>query len=285
MSLQPPIEYVKDDGLLAPEVGAWAEEKYRIVELYDTLFSSGMKKKWGCRVYIDLFAAAGHAKIKGTNRIVRGSPLIALSVPDRFDKYIFCEKDQERLSALKSRVQTKYASADVEFVEGDCNSEVQEILDKIPSHSSKNKVLSFCFIDPYKIGELQFQTVSALSKKFMDFLIVLAVGMDATRNKAVYTDPKNHQIQRFLDVDDWRARWNVARTRKILFRHFLAREYASQMQTLSYLTVPLEKMKEVRSDDKNLPLYHLAFFSRHELGYTFWEQVLKYSSDQQSLNL
>jgi three-Cys-motif partner protein len=285
MSLQSPSEYVTDDGLLAPEVRAWAEEKYRIVDLYDTLFSSGIKKKWDCRVYIDLFAAAGHAKIKGTNRIVRGSPLIALSVPDKFDKYIFCEKDQERLDALKSRVQSKYAAAKVEYVEGDCNSKVQEILDKIPPHSSTHKVLSFCFIDPYKIGDLQFQTVSALSEKFMDFLIILAVGMDATRNEAVYTDPKNHQIERFLGVADWRTRWNVARTQKVLFRHFLAKEYASQMQTLSYLPVPLEKMKEVRSDDKNLPLYHLAFFSRHKLGYTFWDQVLKYSSDQQSLNL
>jgi three-Cys-motif partner protein len=208
-----------------------------------------------------------------------------LSVPDRFDKYIFCEKDHERLNALKSRVQSKYASIDVEFIEGDCNSKVQEILDKIPPHSPKNKVLSFCFIDPYKIGALQFETVSALSKKFMDFLIVLAVGMDATRNEAIYTDPKNNQIQNFLGVGDWRVHWSVAQKQKMLFRHFLAREYASQMKTLAYLSVPLEKMKEVRSDDRNLLLYHLAFFSRHELGYTFWEQVLKYSSAQQSLNL
>ena len=36
-------EYLSDDGLETPEVGAWAEEKYRIVNLYDTLFSTGMK--------------------------------------------------------------------------------------------------------------------------------------------------------------------------------------------------------------------------------------------------
>ena len=43
-----------DDGLPSPDVGGWAETKYRLLDLYDTLFSTGMKKKWDQRVYIDL---------------------------------------------------------------------------------------------------------------------------------------------------------------------------------------------------------------------------------------
>lgn len=39
----------------------------------------------------------------------------------------------------------------------------------------------------------------------------------------------------------------------------------------------------VRSNEKNLPLYHLAFFSKHPRGYEFWNQVLKYGTDQLSL--
>jgi hypothetical protein len=71
MSLQPRTGYVNDDGLVVPEVGVWAEEKYRIIELYDALFSSGMKRKWDCRVYIDLFSAAGHAKTKEQTALFR----------------------------------------------------------------------------------------------------------------------------------------------------------------------------------------------------------------------
>jgi hypothetical protein len=41
-------------------------------------------------------------------------------------------------------------------------------------------------------------------------------------------------------------------------------------------------MKLVRSDDKNLPLYYLALFSRHDTAYKFWKDVLKYSTDQSS---
>jgi hypothetical protein len=52
------------------------------------------------------------------------------------------------------------------------------------------------------------------------------------------------------------------------------------MESLRYLRQELHRMKLVRSDEKNLPLYYLALFSRHETAYDFWEDVLKYSDDQ-----
>jgi hypothetical protein len=55
------------------------------------------------------------------------------------------------------------------------------------------------------------------------------------------------------------------------------------MEGLGYLPTPLYKMKRVRSDEKNLPLYYIALFSRKELAYKFWDDVLKYHTDQMSL--
>ena len=82
--------HAEDDGLICPEVGGWAENKYRLLALYDKLFSTGMKNKWDQRVYIDLYAGAGYSRIQGTKTVLMGSPIIALTVPDTFDKYIFC---------------------------------------------------------------------------------------------------------------------------------------------------------------------------------------------------
>lgn len=56
---------------------------------------------------------------------------------------------------------------------------------------------------------------------------------------------------------------------------FLATEYASGMESLRYLKTPLHTMHKVRSDEKNLPLYYLAMFSRHERAYEFWELLAK----------
>jgi hypothetical protein len=54
------------------------------------------------------------------------------------------------------------------------------------------------------------------------------------------------------------------------------------MEKLEYLPQSWDRMKGVRSDEKNLPLYRRALFSRHPLAYQYWDEVLKYSSDQQN---
>ena len=55
------------------------------------------------------------------------------------------------------------------------------------------------------------------------------------------------------------------------------------MLKLKYNYSGLSDMKQIRSQDKNLPLYHLAFFSRSQLGNKFWKEAKKYSNDQLDL--
>lgn len=153
---------VDDDGLASPEIGGWAEDKYRLIALYDALFSTGMTHKWEQRVYVDLYAGAGISRIEGTNTFLKGSPLIALTVPDPFDKYIFCEEDGALLGALKARVQRIAPQANVEYVEESCDSKVEEICGHIPRASATNKVLNLCMVDPFDFG-LKFSTLRRLS--------------------------------------------------------------------------------------------------------------------------
>jgi hypothetical protein len=75
----------------------------------------------------------------------------------------------------------------------------------------------------------------------------------------------------------------AAEKKGIPFRQFLADLYSSQMVTLGYMRVPVSKMKEIYSDERNISLYHLAFFSKNERGYEFWNKVLKSADPQQSL--
>lgn len=272
----------KPDGLPIPEVGSWAETKYRLVALYDRLFSTGMKAKWDTRVYIDLYAGAGYARIRGTDRIIYGSPLLALDVSDPFDKYIFCEANAAFLQALEHRVARLFPRANAELIAGDCNDKIDEIYAAIPKSSRRHTVLSFCFVDPLDIG-IKFSTVRKLASHRMDFLVLLALYMDANRNVAHYTSPTNPKVDDFLDADSWRERWQAEQYKGTSFPRFLAKEYARQMEALGYLHTPLYKMKEVRSDERNLPLYHLALFYKHDLAYKFWDQVLQYGADQRSL--
>ena len=271
----------EDDGLPCPEVGAWAEDKYTLVGLYDRLFSTAMKKKWPTRVYIDLYSGPGFVRVRGTGRMLMCSPLLALGVPDPFDKYIFCESDPELLAALQSRVRRYSPTAKATFICGDCNEKIDEICASIPVSSPGRGVLTFCFVDPFDIS-IKFSTVKRLSSHFIDFLILLALHVDANRNVEHYFNSRNSKVDEFLDLPDWRERWIIAKSQRGRFPRFLAEEYSGQMQKLEYLPQSWDRMKQVRSDEKNLPLYHLALFSRHPLAYKYWDEVLKYSSDQQN---
>jgi three-Cys-motif partner protein len=210
---------VDDHGLVCGELHHWAEEKYRLLALYDELFSSGMKKKWHQRVYIDLYAGAGFGHIQGTRTFLKGSPMIALTVDYPFDKYILCEQDEQLLTALKTRSGRIAPKANVSYIPGNCDAKVDEICRAIPKGSSNHRVLSLCIVDPFDFG-IKFDTLKKLSQFYIDFVVLLAIGMDANRNYEHYVEGHSPKIDEALGNSEWRDRWKAAGARRPDFRHF-----------------------------------------------------------------
>ena len=172
--------------------------------------------------------------------------------------------------------------ADVAYILGNCDTQIEEIYKQLPKGSSTNKVLSLCLMDPFDFG-LKFETLHRLSTAFMDFVVLLAIGMDANRNYEHYVEGDSTKVDEALGNREWRERWKAVGVRRSDFRPFLAGEFCRSMEALGYLKKPLDRMKLVRSVEKNLPLYYLALFSRSETAFKFWDDVLGYSTDQKSL--
>ncbi len=57
------------------------------------------------------------------------------------------------------------------------------------------------------------------------------------------------------------------------------------MAQIGFAPMELDEMIKVRTTEKRLPLYYLAFFSKHDKGLEFWRQVRKYAPDQLTLPL
>ena len=271
---------LQDDGLETPEIGSWGEHKYRLAQGYARVFATAMKRKWDQRVYVDLYAGAGRARIEGTERIVLTSPLRALKLPDPFDQYVFCEIDPKLLDTLRARVSREHKSAKVSFVPGDVNIKIGEVLAKLPVPSKSNKVLIFCFADPFKLDDLKFETIRQLSSRYVDFLILVPTEMDANRNERRYSQPENKTLDEFFGDANWRIEWDKARHAREPFWGFVLKHFASRMEALKYLDQAAEQAELIRSVQKNLPLYRLAFFSRSHLGARFWKDVRKYATPQ-----
>lgn len=268
-------DFAEDDGLVCNPTGGWAEEKYRLLKGYYAQFSTGTKKTWPQRTYVDLYAGPGYSRIKG-GEILKGSPILALSVQDQFDRYILCEENPEYLAALKTRVARDYPFANVEFFAGDCNAQIDEILACIPSAHN----LSLCLVDPYNLS-IRYETLAKLAARRIDLLCLLALHMDANRAYDVYMNQDASKVDAFLGTTDWKQRFLNSGRKRSDFPIFLAECFAAQMQKLGFEETPTHSMHLVRADDRNVPLYHLALFSKSTLAYKFWDQSRTSSTPQQ----
>ena len=196
-----------DDGLSLPEVGHWSETKYSLITQYAERFATAMKKKWDSRIYIDLFAGAGYARIKHSAKIVETSSFLALGVRHPFDRYVLCEKDAENSTSLGERIGRHRLASCVNIIRGACNASVERILAAVPRGSQSHKVLSFCVVDPFGLSDLRFATLEGLSERFMDFLILIPSYMDAHRNLDRYIAPANRAVADFTGDENWRLAW------------------------------------------------------------------------------
>lgn len=274
-----PIIEVKDDGLNIPEVRQWSLEKYKLVGSYCDIFTTGMKGKWNQLVYLDLFAGSGYSRIKESGKVFLASPLIAMSIPNIFSKYILCEEDKEKYNSLRARIDRDYSHLNVEILNVNSNKSINKIRSVIPPFRKGNTMLPFCFVDPYSLN-LLFNTIKELGSNInMDFLILQALHMDGNRNFSKYLKDENERIGEYLDNQNWRDDFNRdCNGNKSKFVKFLADQYTARMKLLHY--IPENNMHQIRSNDKNLPLYYLAFYSKHPRGIDYYKRIEKYSNQQ-----
>ena len=204
-----------------------------------------------------------------------------MSLPNPFTKYILCEEDDKCFFPLESRVNRVFPNKDVSLFHGDSNLLVDKIKATIPKFSKDNTGLSFAFVDPYSLN-LHFNTIQKLSELRIDFLILLAFQMDANRNYKRYYEEENFKVEQFLKDKNWRNTLNDGYfDDPITFVKFLGKSYREKMNSLGYIST--DTFIKIQSDNKNLPLYYLAFFSKDKLGSKFWQEVQKYANPQISL--
>lgn len=269
--------------MITPEVGVWAKEKYILLQTYADIFTRSMKDRWDSLVYIDLFAGAGRSKIKSTGEIVESSPILAVNLTNKFSKYIFCDSDKDKIEALQKRVIRNNENVNAEYIISDVNESINKVIDHIPIPNKINTVLSFCFVDPYNLDNLSFTTIETIANaRFTDFLVLVPTDMDANRNVSIYCDNGNINVDKFIGNRDWRNKWLSFEPRNN-FGLFILNEFSEHMKILGYKQSDAHESVLVRNQQKNAPLYRLAFYSKHDLGKTFWKEAKKYSNPQTSI--
>lgn len=269
-----------NDGLPVVRKRSRLEDKYKTLLNYMQEFSTGMKNSWS-RVYVDLYAGSGVVTLEGSSKYHKGSSLLALSVPDIFDKYILCEEDPDLCDALRKRVGKSFGNANTVIVQGDCNKQVGKIMSEVPNTINGRHTLTLCVLDPNSL-DVKMNTIRQMASiGKVDFIVLMALMMDANRNLKNYLRSNNKKVEEFLGEKNWRNDWKQFQQRDDSFPRFLADRFEKKIKEFGYKFESEEApKKEIRSNEKNLPLYHLAFFSKHKKGFEFWKEAIKYSTSQ-----
>jgi three-Cys-motif partner protein len=173
-----------------------------------------------------------------------------------------------------------FSARQTRFVPGDSNENVDEILSYIPQYSKTFRVLTFCFVDPFNVDNLKFETIRRLAggDRRIDFLVLVPSGMDAQRN----WQHDNNLYTEFLGNRDWRTEWQHQQQTHRSFANFFVDEFGKSMDRIGFRWGGTPSTRVIKNE-KQSAMYHLAFFSRASIASTFWDDCKELTSQQQKL--
>lgn len=276
-------------------VGPWAAAKLDALEEYLKFYGTALNKQSFTRVYIDAFAGACLAKVRGTGlpvdpspffdepddseaqeEFILGSPMRALNVPNGFHRHYFFDLDETRAETLRAVTEERNG---VIVQVGDCNPLIRNLA---PSLRSRN-IRGVAFLDPYG-AHLEWATLEALAdtgtmEVVVNFPLAMAINRLITRSGEV-PERWADQLTACFGTDEWRT---IAYSREVdLFGNEVTTKngdvaerlldlYVSRLRTLFPFVAKPHLIRNTRSS----PLYYLIWAGPNKLGLKGADYILR----------
>lgn len=259
--------------------GPWTREKLAYLQKYANAFMAAMQPKrkagkWERLVYLDLLAGPGIGRDRDAEVEFDGSALIALKVRPPFDRLFLADLSRANVEALKRRIPTEDLGR-TDILIGDCNDLMKEVVRQISV-----RTLGLAFVDPEGF-EVRFDTLRTLATRRIDVLLWFPSGIGIARNLRAFAQREHSPMDGFWGGREWRdlppARL-AAGTRLrpeealTLDRPWVLR-FRARMADLGYQFQ--DEGDPYFVNEKNVPMYHLLFFSRDAAGLTIWRGIKK----------
>jgi len=266
-----------EDGLLREVVGEWALEKHERLKRYIDISSHARKKfiagRSGAATYIDLFCGPGQSRVRDTNTIIDGSPLVAFKAA-RDSSYPFSaihlgDLNSEIVDAACTRIRNA-GGASTRYV-GSAIAVVDQIVATVGKYG-----LHFALLDPYKLETLSFYLIQSLSRlKRIDMLLHVSA-MDLQRNLDAYGEEDVAALDAF--APGWRSAVDHKARSQPSARAAILNYWCGLVEQLGFS----RPRYDLITGSKNQRLYWLAFISREPIANAFWDKI-RYISGQSDL--
>ncbi len=191
-----------------------------------------------------------------------GSPFVALNYD--FASYHFVEEDPSLFAALKKRTDNHLKRDLIHLYDRSWIA-----LAKEGAFSFPPATLVVAFVDPTGISQLPMSAMQMLMRiPRVDLLVTIQYRLGIVLNAPQFTRSGSDDtvLDQFLGSSKWRS-WPVrdsSELGRMAVDAFCKEVEADGFQNARHVSVP-----------ESNPLYRFAYFSRHNLGTSFWNKILK----------
>ena len=287
-------------------VGPWAKDKLDSLRQYLDYYTKRLKNQSWCQglYYIDAFAGPGLSPLRGTEpaaidplqgnlfsnpsddskgrdaiEFVKCSPRVALEINNPFNRYLFIEKDPDRIRELSGLQDEFGTTRQIEILQGDANEALNKFLSRGINWQSFKGIV---FLDPFGM-HVPWSTIENLAKtKGLEVIINFPFAMAINRLLTTSGDiPQAWQerLDATFGTGDWRGLVYEERPDLLGSVSKVKRSDATQRvldlfsQRLRSTFGHASSAKLIRNSRGN-PLYYLIWAGPHSAGLTGADYIL-----------
>jgi three-Cys-motif partner protein len=252
-----PVFNFQSDGLTITAAEPWFKVKVQLILSYVQAYIINASPKSDELIFVDLFAGSGLYSVGHQKEVFPGNSLAILSSKLPFQKWIFCEADEEQAGALDKRVQKSFPQNNVEVYNVREEEIIQTLSNTIPASKPGRRVAVFCLIDPFSLN-FSLSTVDRLASMGFSLLIPFTFPLNARLDSHYYCEEQAELIKRFLGANN-HERLSTLDSNSHFYRKLV------QLYQTNLLVKGLNSAlssHQLNSKLMTLPAYTIGFFSR-----------------------
>ncbi|HZY78140.1 MAG TPA: three-Cys-motif partner protein TcmP [Cyclobacteriaceae bacterium] len=258
-----------DDSLPSTAAESWVRHKVETIAQYLSSFASQLAGKVDDIIFVDLYAGNGLYSIGARKELFASAALKSLSLEVPISKFIFCEKDGDRLGTLKIRVNKYFRNRHIILLDGKPEDIVSRLDLYVPPTRGNYKSAVICLCDPFSL-EMPFDCIRALAEKNFSFLIPFTFALNDRVNYEFYLVDNRERLKKFMGAD------NLDRIEKDVDSNWVFYKKLVQIYQGNLLSMGFNAATSVHKIDSGLmelPVYYTGFYSRNVSAQDIQEDV------------
>jgi len=248
-----------DDGLPSTAAESWVKHKIQVIGQYLSSFAGQLAGKVDDIIFVDLYAGNGLYSLGARKELFASAALTALSLNVPITKFVFCEKDPDRLAALKIRVNKYFRNKHVILLDGKPEDIISRLDLYVPPTKGNYRSAVICLCDPFSL-ETPFECIRQLGEKGFSFLIPFTFALNDRLNYEFYLVESRERIRKFLGIENL-ERIETDVDSNMTFYKKLVRIYQNNLLGMGFNGS--SSVHKLDSGLMELPAYYLGFYSRN----------------------